>query len=288
MDGVRLSAFEAAPLRYVLDVLTGEFVTVGVVLLCPEREFLGCRLPSSFARVSTVFRDADVTHVRRLAVGIAAKCEEWQERGTGQLGFDRLPASLPLLMPKLLQVDEPGMQFSPVVASGVTADPARQLEELFERFVGPEREVRERLGRSDDEVWREFTSALPDPELTKRFHAHTVNAPHLAVEFKYAWKNASWHAVQPVSLDMVDAEKIVNKALLWSARLEQLSPRDRQLELKLLVALPQSKRSRIIRQAADDGMAILAERAEKHARVVNETDRRKLATQVADELSHAA
>ena len=62
--------FQAVAVRYVHDVLTGEFLNIGVVLLCPAAPFAGARFISQWSRVTATFPNAELPHVRRLAAAI--------------------------------------------------------------------------------------------------------------------------------------------------------------------------------------------------------------------------
>lgn len=68
--------FQAVAVRYVHDVLTGEFLNIGVVLLCPERGFAGARFLTQWSRVSAAFPNAELPLLRRIAVEIESACAQ--------------------------------------------------------------------------------------------------------------------------------------------------------------------------------------------------------------------
>lgn len=130
------SQCEAVAVRYVADVGTGEFLNIGVVLVCPEQYFARARFVSTWDRVTGAFPAADPVHLQAIADVIERTCEAWMGRAR-QLGK---PESLEALLESAIHIDDAGIKFSPPI-SGVTADPARLLNELFARYAGHLAEV---------------------------------------------------------------------------------------------------------------------------------------------------
>lgn len=56
--------YEYAVLRYVPDVERGEFVNVGLMMMCKRRKWLRVRLLEDWSRVSAFFPKADVSLAR--------------------------------------------------------------------------------------------------------------------------------------------------------------------------------------------------------------------------------
>lgn len=122
--------FEYFALRCVPRVDREEFVNVGVVLLCPEADFLGARCTVDPARLRALAPEVDVEAVRGALATIEAICRGdaaaggpvAQERPRGRFGWLSSPRST---------VIQPGP-----VHAGLTGDPARQLDRLLGCLVG--------------------------------------------------------------------------------------------------------------------------------------------------------
>ena len=121
--------YQYVVLRCVPRVDREEFLNVGVVLYCQERQFLDVRWHCDADRLRALDQRLDVDAVcAALAFvdGVTAGDERGGGAGAGDLGtrfgFLKAPRSTVL---------QPGP-----VHGGLTTDPARELDRLLERLVG--------------------------------------------------------------------------------------------------------------------------------------------------------
>lgn len=124
------SCYDYAILRVVPRVEREEFVNAGVILFCLERDFLGARVALDRARLAALAPEADVALIEEHLAAIPRICAGGPEAGpigrlTQRERFHWLVA------PRSTMV-----QVSPV-HTGLTGDPARALDEVFRRMVGP-------------------------------------------------------------------------------------------------------------------------------------------------------
>ncbi|WP_347350142.1 DUF3037 domain-containing protein [Intrasporangium sp.] len=127
-----MKAYEYVVLRFVPRVDREEFVNVGIVLHSQDAGFLDARWEVDEQRLGAFAPGCDLAAVRAALERIRAVCR-------GQIG-----RGLPTL-------ERPGQRFGWIAAprstvvqpgpvhGGVTEDPAREIERLLERYVGPER-----------------------------------------------------------------------------------------------------------------------------------------------------
>jgi DUF3037 family protein len=121
-------AFQYTILRVVPDVERGERLNVGVIVYSPERRFLGARVHIDAARLNALAPQLDPTELERHLQALAAIA-------------DGDPAGGPLAA--LPQSERFGALSAPSsttvqpseVHTGVCEDPAKVLDELFERLV---------------------------------------------------------------------------------------------------------------------------------------------------------
>jgi hypothetical protein len=121
-------AFEYALLRAVPRIDRGEFVNVAAVLYCQARDFLGCGVTLELDRLRAIDPAADLDTVAAALNGICAVCEGNPAAGAAAAGAARLRFGW-LTAPRSTVV-QPGP-----VHSGLTTDPAAELQKIMARLV---------------------------------------------------------------------------------------------------------------------------------------------------------
>lgn len=121
-------AFEYAVVRAVPRVDRGEFVNVAVVLYCQAHDFLGCTGGLQPEPLLALDPATDLDAVTAALDGICAVCEGRPFAGAAGLGSPRARFGW-LTFPRSTVV-----QTGPV-HSGVTTDPAAELQRLARRLL---------------------------------------------------------------------------------------------------------------------------------------------------------
>ena len=284
-EGVNMSSskhpFQALIVRYVHDVLLGEALNVGVVMVCSETRFAKAKFLSQWSRVSAAFPGVDLTLVRRIASALSDSC-------IAALQEPLLLGGVVAVAEQVLPKDEHAIGTSDVIY-GATEDPNSTLESIFEDFVLRNTQAApERIARQDDEVWQAFAGSLAKPEMLVHMSSHVLKSQHLEVAFEHAWKNGKWNIAQPLSFDLLEPRAIRDKAVMWAGRLLTARPSDQDAEVCFLVGLPGEGAGVDVKKAALDGCAILREELKGEARVFTEDARDELEKKIADDLAHAA
>lgn len=273
----------AVAVRYVHDATTGEFLNVGVVLRCAARGYAGASFLGSYARVTTAFPGADGVILRRVRDAVVNACAAW----TARQGELFAPGGDVASLVRGAVPDEQGIALSPVIA-GVTADPERTLRDLFRRYVDRYTHASEAQSRDDGDVWRAFTRRVREPSVLHKLQTRELvsgDFPSLRVRLDHAWKNGSWHAAYPLSLDLSQRHVILSKATSLVTHLGEVRPRDQDVEVTVLVGLPGESAPEGVRAAARDGLALLEKRLVDVARVLPEAEADSLAEQMVHDLT---
>lgn len=123
-----LCTFDYATIRLVPRVEREEFFNVGVILSCPAHRFLGSRIWLNEAKLKCFAPEAEPETIRQYLDIIPKICAGASEAGiigrlTERERFYWLTAQRSTII-----------QSSPV-HTGLTADPARMLEHLFEKMI---------------------------------------------------------------------------------------------------------------------------------------------------------
>jgi hypothetical protein len=226
-------------LRYVHDAMTGEFLNVGVVLHIPGAALLRVKTRKTVGRLKDVFPDLDRGAFKAAADSVdravRALTTSLREEGLRQTDWDAAS-----LARKALSTDDSSLQWSPVGA-GVTDDATQTLERLFARMV-TRYDNKALHRRTDEDVWRPVRTKLLERGVKVDLHETVITGANDQIEFKHAWKNGKWHAYEPVSLDLADADGIKDKARRWLGHLTAVADgASEPLKLHFILGAPQNR-----------------------------------------------
>jgi hypothetical protein len=259
------------------DAATREFVNIGVALYASKGSFLKARCTTRYGRAAALFgQNVDGKAFRRLT--------RFVEREINRLG-EKLGSDLPLagdhiamVLDRVLPRDDSAIQFSQAGA-GLSGDLDRTLSELYERFV--ERyEKHERERRTEEDVWRVFRDPLARKNVIQHLQPKKVIAPSIEYEFQHTWKNTRWHALEPISFDLVDPQYISEKAARWVGRMTGLHEAREKLELHFLLGAPQEVS---LQEAFAKAQNLMHKMPGKHA-FYQESEAEALAQQLSEEI----
>ena len=162
-------AYSYTILRYVHDVVAGEFLNVGVVMHAPTGGALLVRTQTSIGRLRQAFPDIDLhafrDMMRCIEGGVSDLAKQLMQAPLLDSHLDARSHAL-----KVLPDDDSSLQWSPV-SRGVTANVPKTLERLFARYVTQhERPAsQERRRRSEDDIRRGFRRRLSERGVGVRF-----------------------------------------------------------------------------------------------------------------------
>jgi hypothetical protein len=110
----------------------------------------------------------------------------------------------------------------------------------------------------------------------------TIVGPTDQIAFKHAWKNGKWHAYEPISLDLADADGIKDKARRWRGHLDAVfeGKRDPNLKLNFILGAPTDHK---LIPAYENAVAILR-RAPSNPSIYEESEIDNLVSEIEDEV----
>ena len=259
-------AYSYIVLRYIHDVVSGEALNVGVVMHAPTASFLRVRTRRTIGRLKHAFPDFDRAAfseaMQAIDRGFSAITKQANRMSLYDTQTDARAHAL-----KVLRDDDSALQWSPT-GTGLTADPARTFERLYERYVARYDSVPTKH-RSDDEVWQPIHDKLTERGVNVPFEPRTVAGKQDWIVFERAWKNGGWHACEPVSLDMTNAERIMSKARRWRGHLAAVADgTSERIDLHFVLGRP---RNGALMDAYETAKVILAN-APFATEVVDEND----------------
>lgn len=230
--------FSYVVLRYVHDVVSGEFANVGVIVVAPRIRFARALCTQRYQRISQFFPGASGKHVREVSSYIQERIDEIADEIAGKqlVGF---PRDADEFAGQVLPKDDSSFQTSGLqggVAEGGQME--QTVEDLFERFVEKYEKIQERKTRTDNDVWRPFKRALDSKRLSAQLAPYVVRSPHCEFEFQKTFRNGRLHVCAPISFDLASESEISDKALLWFGRIQQLSESKEKFKSYFLLGKP--------------------------------------------------
>jgi Protein of unknown function (DUF3037) len=233
---IKKQKYSYTALRYVHDVMTGEFVNVGIVLFVPSTATVKVKTRSTIGRIKDIFPDlqrvAFVNAMKAIDRGIKKVSKECAE--TSLLSRDVDAGALARMA---LPSDDSSLQWSPV-GGGLTDDVDKTFERLFERLVA-RYDTHSAHRRTDDDVWKPVRDKIAERNIDVELIKKTITGTSDEIAFEHAWKNGKWHAYEPISLDMADAEGIKDKARKWRGHLDAVHDgASEQVKLHLVIGAP--------------------------------------------------
>lgn len=264
-------------LRYVHDVTTSEFVNVGIVLHVPAEGCLRVRTRHTIGRIKDIFPDLD----RRAFIDAMASVErgiKFAAKDIATAGMLPCDGDAATYARRALPADYSSLQWSPI-GTGLTDSVDKTFERLYERFVARYDEHTERR-RSDEDIWRPVRDLLEERHIAVRLEKKEIVGKTDVISFERTWKNGVWHAYEPVSLDLADADGIKDKARRWLGHLSAVAddPSD-DFRVYFILGKP---RSPTLLQAYENAKAILA-RAPGEPAIYEENEVDRLVSSIEDE-----
>jgi hypothetical protein len=270
------TTYSTITLRYVHDVVTGEFANIGVVLYAPEQRFLEARFTTSYERLNAVFLKIDHLHYRALMRYMANRFDEIAADIRDGLHVP-LVTALNEIVRQVLPPDDSSLQWSEQ-GGGFTDDLAKTLDELYKRFVERYVAGAEQVSRSDEEIAKPFKAKLG--RKAEKLAEKTIETKDYQYDFRFAWKNNIWHLYEPVSFDLVDPGSIREKANKWLGRGVALHDAKEKFKIHFLLGEPRQDETK---KAFENAIHLLS-KIPGQKELVRENEMESFAEHVAEEI----
>ncbi len=278
------TAYTYSVLRYVHDVVTGEFVNVGVVMYVPSTAQVIARTRTTIGRLRGVFPDLDRTAFVSAMSNLRRSFRKIGRRRPSNDLF-KSASDAGAIAREVFPPDDSSLQWSPV-GSGLTENPSKTFERIYERFVS-RYDTSAKHRRTDDDVWRPVLERLEERHLASHMQEKIIAGSVDDIVFKHAWKNGQWNVYEPISFDLASADSIKGKAREWLGHLSAVVA-DEGVELfkpHFLVGAPSDPD---LQKAFGSAVEILR-RAPNQPQIFNEGEVDALVAQIEDEVrSHIA
>ncbi len=231
------TAYTFSVLRYVHDPVTAEFVNIGVALYAPEAKYLNALCTAHYQRLSRMFEPIAGDHFRQVTRYVQDEIEAFGQRVATELPLKKLPKNIGEVLAQVLPPDDSAMQFS-TAGGGFSSDLDKTMHELYMRYVERYATRPERASRDEEDIWKVFRGPLEKRQVIKYLAPKKIVAPNYDYEFLRARKNEVWHAYEPISFDLAEADTIKDKANRWLGRVTSLADSRETFTLHMLMGKP--------------------------------------------------
>ncbi len=224
-----MKGYDYQLVRYIHDMVTEEFVNVGIIFYVPEENFLKSRSTHKYKRISDFFGpfngDFLIATLKQIDRSID-KASLKNYKDLIEITYSILPKN-----DSALQLSE--------VHKGISLDFEKTFESLYERHIGVFETTSKRKSRTDHDAWRStYKKYFDQYGITKKLKEHTIKTNLDEIKFEYSYKNHIWHCFEPVSFDLLDTDSIKDKGYRWAGRITSLSASKEKFKLYFLTLPP--------------------------------------------------
>lgn len=278
MEQINWVSYQYQLLRYEHDLVTGEFVNLGMVYFDAESGTLLWRFEDKkYGRLSHFFGD-------KVQGNFILSTLKQLKKGLQKLGRDELNRfqSIEALTNSLLPPDDNGWYFSQVW-QGRHFDHELNFEELYARIIGQYQETS--VKRQDDAfAWKNVYKKYFDRyNLTPKLRPHQVKTNTDAFDFQHTCKNGAWHCFQSLSFALKHEGSIKDKIYRWDGIARELLTSREPLKVYLLSIFPDNPHlSELIRTKLN------IQEGNVEVRVISEEEAGQVALQLKDALNEPA
>lgn len=238
--------YSFSTLRYVYDIGTEEFFTVGVAVFEPGSHFLKFKfLKQLDAAAQLLGKDATQAFSGMIA-GVQNIAEQIQQRVTTELPQSHALTSLEACLQELLPPDDSALQWTET-QYGLSADLEATANHLFKRYCqrfdllkpesGPEKQR-----RTVADISRHLRQELAGRHLDSFFEKKTIKGENAELEIDFSWKNGAWHCIEPVSLDLATGQGIRSRVYNHAGKLVAVSDALEDVKIYYVAARPSDRK----------------------------------------------
>jgi hypothetical protein len=275
---MKLVEYTYTVVQYIHDPGAGETMNIGVLLFAPGQHYLKAEFCHTYERLSKAFVDFDGEHfkraIRRFEHSISRLAERWT---TGMFAEADAPADVETVAKTLWPDPEMSFRYGETL-TGITENLDETLASIYYRMVTSQYEKNRTERRSDDEVWASYNKVFMRSSINHALQEHTFVTDAFEVKFEHSFKNGSWHALQPLSLDYADSKGIQTKVTKWLGTAVVLEGNPDLDTLYLLLGPPISP---AYQEAYQKAKILLSKRLKVKHRIIEERDAETFATELA-------
>lgn len=266
--------YEFALIKYVHDILTGEFINVGLSVVAPSINYSNLKCKTTSRRIKKTFPDVNSIQLKKQLKHIENIFEKNNSKNLSLIHSEKLEK----LMLDIIPHDDSSIQWE-VVGSGVSINIEKTFDDLFDKYIMKYEEKNIYDHKSDD-VWRVFKKDLQNRKILSLVKPYTISTNDDELNFKHTLKNGSLHCLEALSFDLTTSEGIKDKARSWLGKVTSISKSNELFEIYYMVSSPSDKK---LQHAFDNAISIL-KKSEIPVHIYMENESVKLADSLSNKL----
>lgn len=228
-----MKKYQYQTLRYTHDIVTGEFVNIGIVMFCPEMDFLKFKTISKYRRISEFFNNVKGSYILKSTKHLQHTISIYSQRFNSELPF-KAYQSIDEITSEVLPEDDSSMHWSQI-SQGITLSPDDVFENIYQRYIGKYESPEKKISRTDSDAWREvYKKHFDKYGITSKLKSYSIKTANDMIKFDLGWKNDELHCYHPLSFDLINEEDIKNKVYRWSGIINELQTTNEKMDLFLL------------------------------------------------------
>ncbi|MBS1302547.1 DUF3037 domain-containing protein [Loktanella sp. SALINAS62] len=247
----KMSSFSYCLLQYEHNPWIKERLNVGVLLHCPNQNFLRIRTKGWEGRIFGAYPNLERPHFTEDLKQIERSIERFSKSGLKQPSLFTTASEAALESQNTNKSMALALTLCPDSDSsyrwheggvGLCGEPQSKLEDLFHRLVSGYDKQKSPANRSDDQVWSSISKAIEDRHLSKHIEVDpVVNTDLGSIRFHAGYQNGSRHVIQSLSFDLADEDRIGSKAARWAGYLDSIRISDGRVHPHLVLGMPRNR-----------------------------------------------
>ena len=232
-----MKTYQYQIIRYTHDLVTGEFVNVGVVVFEPETGYLKSKFTAKFGRVTQFYSGVNGHSL----LNTLKAFENEVKRIARQLHelFRNDFKTIDEITNEIIPKNDSALQCTKM-SHALDINLEIALEDLFERMVDKYNQDVISDTLDDKEVWKSVYKQYFDKfGVTPYLRHHSISTHNDLFEFDKSWKNGVWNCYQSLSLDLKNASSIKDKVYKWVGKLNELESAEERLNVYFLTVYPE-------------------------------------------------
>jgi hypothetical protein len=287
--------FTYVVLRYTPDLVTSEFLNVGLIMHSETVGMLFFRTRKTFSRLKGAFPRFDSSAFKSVMEALdraldnekklvnhglldsaISRAGPFPDLHTHALHFGQERNALSVAK-RVIRVDE--CLHVSELGSGSGKDMSVVFEQFFERLVKAH-DSQQSDRKTEDDVWKPVRQKLEERHLAAKLRQTVIAGDVDEITFRHAWKNGKWHAYEPLSFDLADDEAIKQKARRWRGQLDAVAEGAEDFRANFIAGAP-TKADLI--PAYKNALQILAG-AKQHPAIFEEAEVDTLVEQIEEDI----